>query len=65
MNKTKKQLYEENKRLKKERKMYREFWEIDLLDKRTRQLSFIMGRMWILAILLLCVSCFLIGIMCS
>lgn len=65
MNKTKKELYEENKRLKKERKMYREFWEVDLLEKRTRQLSFIMGGMWILAILLLCVSCFLIGIMFS
>lgn len=63
MNKTKKELYVENKKLKEERKMYREFWEIDLLKEQRKQLNFVKRYIWAIAIMFLCLTCLLIGIM--
>ena len=39
VNKTKKELYEENKSLRKNLEIYRKFWETDAIEECTKQLK--------------------------
>lgn len=62
VNKTKKELYEENKKLKEERAMYREFWEVDLLKEQHNTIENIKNLCYLLSIMFLCASCFVWGL---
>lgn len=62
MNKSKKELYEENKKLRKTIKTYGEFWETDAIEECTKQLRFAKNSMYIASIILLIISAFLIGL---
>jgi hypothetical protein len=76
MNKSKKELYEENKMLKKNYKIldkqnremveqlsvYSEFWETDAIEECTKQLRFVKKSMYITSVILLIISAFLLGL---
>lgn len=62
MNKTKKELYEENKKLKKEKALYSDFWETDAIEECTKQLKFTKKSIYITSIVLLIISSFLLGL---
>lgn len=62
MNKTKKELYEENKRLKNALKTYTNFWETDAIEECTKQLRFAKNSMYAISVVLLIISAFLIGL---
>lgn len=62
MNKSKKELYEENKRLKNTLKTYSEFWETDAIDECTKQLKFTKKSLYVISVILLIISAFLIGL---
>lgn len=62
VNKTKKELYEENKSLRKNLEIYREFWETDAIEECTKQLKFAKKLIYIISIFLLIISAFLIGL---
>ena len=62
MNKSKKELYEENKKLKKTIKTYGEFWETDAIDECTKQLKFTKKSLYIASVVLLIISAFLLGL---
>lgn len=76
MNKTKKELYEENKMLKKNYKIldkqnremveqlsvYSGFWETDAIEECTKQLRFVKKSMYIASVVLLIISAFLLGL---
>lgn len=62
MDKTKRQLYEENKKLKKEKKIYNEFWETDAIEECTKQLKFTKKSLYIATEIFLIISAFLIGL---
>lgn len=63
MNKTKRELFEENKKLKEEKKLYQQYWEVDLLQEQQNTLLTIKKICHVLTIIFLCCSCFLIGLM--
>lgn len=65
MNKTKKDLYEENKKLKKALNTYSEFWETDAIDESIKTMKNVRNIMLIIGILLLLVSSFLLGLTIS
>ena len=62
MNKTKKELYEENQKLKKTIKTYGEFWETDAIEECTKQLIFTKKSIYVISVILLIISAFLIGL---
>ena len=62
MNKTKRELYEENKRLKAQRKTYSDFWETDAIEECTKQLKFTKKSLYIISVIFLIMSAFLIGL---
>lgn len=62
MNKSKKELYEENKKLRKTIKTYGEFWETDAIEELTKQMKFTKKSMYITSIVLLIISAFLLGL---
>lgn len=53
MNKTKRELYEENKKLKKELKAYSDFWEFDAIEESNKQKNFIRTSIFIISAVLL------------
>lgn len=62
MNKSKKELYEENKKLKEVINTYSSFWETDAIEECTKQLRFAKKSMYITSVILLIISAFLIGL---
>lgn len=62
MNKTKKELYEENKKLKNTLKTYTNFWETDAIEECTKQMKFTKKSFYIVSVILLIISAFLIGL---
>ena len=62
MNKSKKELYEENKKLRKILKTYGEFWETDAIEECTKQLKFTKKSIYVISVVLLIISAFLIGL---
>lgn len=69
MNKTKKELYEENQKLRKKLKKakrtiktYGEFWETDAIEECTKQLKFTKKSIYVISVVLLIISAFLIGL---
>ena len=62
VNKTKKELYEENKSLRKNLEIYREFWETDAIEECTKQNKFIKKSLYIASTIFLIISAFLIGL---
>lgn len=62
MNKSKKELYEENKKLKAQKKTYSEFWETDAIEECNKQNKFAKKSLYIASIVLLIISAFLIGL---
>jgi hypothetical protein len=61
MNKSKKELYEENKKLKKALKSYSYFWETDALDNTIAELTFIKKKTTVISIVAVIIISFLIG----
>ena len=62
MNKNKKELYEENKRLNKILKSYGDFWETDAIEECAKQMKFTKKWLYIASVVLLIISAFLIGL---
>lgn len=62
MNKTKKELYEENKKLRKTIKTYCEFWETEAIEEYNKQIKFTKKLFYAISIILLIISAFLIGL---
>lgn len=62
MNKSKKELYEENQKLKNALKTYGEFWETDAIEECTKQNKFIKKSLYIASVVLLIISAFLLGL---
>ena len=62
MNKTKKELYEENKNLRKTIKTYGEFWETEAIEEYNKQIKFTKKLFYAISIILLIISSFLIGL---
>lgn len=62
MNKTKKELYEENQKLRKTIKTYGEFWETEAIEECTKQLKFTKKSIYVISVILLIISAFLIGL---
>lgn len=62
MNKSKKELYEENQKLRKTLKTYGEFWETDAIEECTKQMKFTKKTIYIISVILLIISAFLIGL---
>ena len=62
MNKSKKELYEENKKLRKTIKTYGEFWETDAIEECTKQLKFTKKSIYVISVVLLIISAFLLGL---
>ncbi len=62
MNKTKRQLYEENQKLKKEKKIYNDFWETDAIEECDKQMKFTKYSIIAICVILLIISAFLIGL---
>ena len=62
MNKSKKELYEENKKLKAQKKTYSEFWETDAIEECKKQLRFTKKSLYIASVILLIIGAFLLGL---
>lgn len=62
MNKSKKELYEENQKLRKTINTYSEFWETDAIDESIKQLKFTKKILYIVIVIILIISVFLIGL---
>lgn len=62
VSKTKKILSDENKRLKKIIETYTNFWETDAIEECTKQLKFAKKSIYIISIVLLIISAFLLGL---
>lgn len=62
VNKSKKELYEENKKLRQQKKTYSEFWETDAIEECTKQLKFTKKSLYIASAIFLIISAFLIGL---
>ena len=61
MNKTKKEIYEENKKLKNTLKTYSYFWETEAIEECTKQLKFTKKSIYTISIVLLIIGAFLLG----
>lgn len=62
MNKSKKELYEENKKLKNILKTYSNFWETDAIEELTKQNNITKKSIYAISVILLIISAFLIGL---
>ena len=62
MNKTKKELYEENKRLKKALETYSNFWETDAIEEISKQLKITKKTIYAISIVFLIIGAFLLGL---
>lgn len=62
MNKTKKELYEENQKLRKTIKTYGEFWETEAIEESIKQIKFTKKSIYAISVILLIISAFLIGL---
>ena len=62
MNKSKKELYEENQKLRKTIKTYGEFWETDAIDESIKQMRFTKKSLYIVIVIILIIIAFLIGL---
>jgi hypothetical protein len=62
MNKSKKELYEENKKLKKALEIYSNFWEVGAIEECTKQLKITKKSIYIISVILLIISAFLLGL---
>ena len=62
MDKSKKELYEENKKLRKAIKIYGEFWETDAIEECTKQLKITKKSIYAISVILLIISAFLLGL---
>ena len=62
MNKSKKELYEENKKLRKQKKIYSEFWETEAIEECAKQMRFTKKSLYIASVVLLIISAFLLGL---
>lgn len=62
MNKSKKELYEENQKLRKKIETYGEFWEADAIDECTKQMKFTKKFLYGLSIAFLIIGAFLLGL---
>lgn len=62
VNKTKRELYEENRKLKRKFKTYNEFWETDAIEECTKQLRFTKHSIIGISVVLLIISAFLLGL---
>ena len=62
MNRTKRELYEDNQKLRKQKKIYSEFWETDAIEECTKQMKFTKKFLYGLSIAFLIIGAFLIGL---
>jgi hypothetical protein len=62
MNKSKKELYEENKKLKNVLKSYSKFWETDAIEELIKQQKNTKIILYVVSVVLLMGSAFLIGL---
>lgn len=62
MNKTKKELYEENKKLKSTVNTYSEFWETDAIDESVKTMKNVKTILIIATFIILLITSFLIGL---
>ena len=62
MNKSKKELYEENQKLKKKIKIYGEFWEDEVIEECTKQLRFAKKSIYVISVIALIIGAFLLGL---
>ena len=62
MNKNKKELYEENKKLKEALKTYSNFWETDAIEECVKEKKNTITIIYITTIVFLIFSAFLIGL---
>ena len=62
MNKSKKELYEENKKLKKALAIYSDFWEIDAIEECTKERKITRRSLYGLSIVLLIAGAFILGL---
>lgn len=62
MNKSKRELYEENKKLKNVLKSYSKFWETDAIEELTKQQKNTKIILYVVSVVLLVGSAFLIGL---
>lgn len=62
MNKTKRELFEENKKLKNTLKTYSNFWEADAIEECTKQQKFTKIILYAISVILLIISAFLLGL---
>lgn len=62
MNKSKKELYEENKKLKNILKTYSNFWETEAIEQCNKQLKFTKKSIYAISVILLIISAFLLGL---
>lgn len=62
MNKSKKELYEENKKLKNTLKTYSNFWETDAIEECAKQQKNTKIILYVIIVVLLMGSAFLIGL---
>lgn len=62
MNKSKKELYEENKKLKNTLKTYSNFWETDAIEECIKQQKNTKIILYVISVVLLIGSAFLIGL---
>ena len=62
MNKTKRELYEENKKLKAQKKTYNDFWETDAIEECNKQMKFTRRSLYVASIIFLIIGAFLLGL---
>lgn len=65
MKKTKKELEEENKKLRKVIDTYSEFWETDAIDESVKTMKNVRNILLISGVILLLISSFLLGLTIS
>lgn len=65
MKKTKKELEEENKKLRKVIDTYSEFWETDAIDESVKTIKNVRNILLISGVILLLISSFLLGLTIS
>lgn len=62
MNKNKKELYEDNKKLTEQLQVYTDFWETDAIKICMKELNIIKKALIFISIVLLMLSMFLLGL---
>ena len=62
MNKTKRELYEENKKLKNSLKTYSNFWETDAIEELTKQNNIGRKILYGVSFIFIVITAFLIGL---